>query len=109
MLQLINITHEIDGSPLFEDIQWTINPQKRVALIGPNGSGKTTLLRLISGLLPLKHGEIVKPRTYQIGYLPQEEISFGRGTVLEEVLEANQNLQDMENEKEIIHKELEIS
>jgi len=109
MLQLINIAHEIDGVTLLEDIQWTINPQKRVALIGPNGSGKTTLLRLISGELPLRKGEIVKPKTYQIGYLPQEEISFGRGTVLEEVLEANQHLQDMENEKKIIHRELEDS
>ena len=65
MLQLINITHEIDGAPLFEDIQWTINPQKRVALIGPNGSGKTTLLRLISGNLPIQLGELIKPKTYQ--------------------------------------------
>jgi len=109
MLQLINITHEIDGVTLLEDIQWTINPQKRVALIGPNGSGKTTLLRLISGSLPIQRGEIIKPKTYQIGYLPQEEISFGRGTVLNEVLEANQLLQAMEDEKEIIRKELEHS
>jgi ATP-binding cassette subfamily F protein 3 len=107
MLQLINISHEIDGVPLFEDIQWTINPQKRVALIGPNGSGKTTLLRLISGALPIQQGEVVKPKSYQIGYLPQEEISFGRGTVLEEVLEANQILQSMEEEKEIIRNQLE--
>jgi ATP-binding cassette subfamily F protein 3 len=107
MLQLINISHEINGDLLFKDIQWTINPQKRVALIGPNGSGKTTLLRLISGALPLQHGEIVKPRTYQIGYLPQEEISFGRGTVLNEVLEADQFLQNLEDEIEIIRKELE--
>ena len=107
MLQLINITYEIDGVPLFEDIQWTINPQKRVALIGPNGSGKTTLLRLISGKLPIQQGELVKPKTYQIGYLPQEEISFGRGTVLAEVLEANQLMQSMEGEKEYIHNRLE--
>jgi ATP-binding cassette subfamily F protein 3 len=109
MLQLINITHEIDGVPLFKDIQWTINPQKRVALIGPNGSGKTTLLRLISGNLTIRQGEIVKPKTYQIGYLPQEEISFGRGRVLEEVLEANQLMQSMEEEKEYIHNQLEDS
>jgi ATP-binding cassette subfamily F protein 3 len=109
MLQLINITHEIEGVPLFEDIQWTINPQKRVALIGPNGSGKTTLLRLISGNLRIQQGELVKPKTYQIGYLPQEEISFGRGTVLEEVLEANQLMQSMEDEKEYIHRQLEDS
>ena len=70
MLQLINISHEIDGISLFRDIQWTINPQKRVALIGPNGSGKTTLLRLICKVLPVQQGEIVKPKTYQIGYLP---------------------------------------
>jgi ATP-binding cassette subfamily F protein 3 len=107
MLQLINIFHEIDGVPLFENIQWTINPQKRVALIGPNGSGKTTLLRLISGNLKIQQGELVKPKTYQIGYLPQEEISFGRGTVLEEVLEANQLMQSMEEEKEYIHRQLE--
>ena len=107
MLQLINITHEIDGVPLFENIQWTIKPQKRVALIGPNGSGKTTLLRLISGNLPIQQGELVKPKTYQIGYLPQEEISFGRGTVLDEVLEANQLIQSMEGEKEYIHHRLE--
>ena len=107
MLQLINISHEIEGIPLFEDIQWTINPQKRVALIGPNGSGKTTLLRLISGKLTVQNGEIVKPKTYQIGYLPQEEISFERGTVLEEVLEANQFMQSLEEEKDYIHKQLE--
>ena len=109
MLQLINISHEIDGDLLFKDIQWTINPQKRVAIIGPNGSGKTTLLRLISGTLPLQQGEIIKPKTYQIGYLPQEEISFGRGTVLDEVLEANQFLHTMEDEKVIIQKDLENS
>ena len=109
MLQLINISHEIDGISLFRDIQWTINPQKRVALIGPNGSGKTTLFRLICKVLPVQQGEIVKPKTYQIGYLPQEEISFGRGTVLEEVLEANQLLQAMVDEKKIIRKELENS
>jgi len=109
MLQLINISHEIDGVPLFEDIQWTINPQKRVALIGPNGSGKTTLLRLISGALHVQQGEVVKPKSYQIGYLPQEEISFGRGTVLEEVLEANQLLQSMEDEKETIRHQLEAT
>jgi ATP-binding cassette subfamily F protein 3 len=107
MLQLINISHEIGGSPLFRDIQWTINPQKRVALIGPNGSGKTTLLRLISGVLPIQQGDIVKPKTYQIGYLPQEEISFGRGSVLDEVLEANQSLQAIEEEKELLHRQLE--
>jgi ATP-binding cassette subfamily F protein 3 len=107
MLQLINITYEIEGVPLLEDIQWTINPQKRVALIGPNGSGKTTLLRLISGNLQIQKGELIKPKNYQIGYLPQEEISFGRGTVLEEVLEANQLIQSMEEEKEYIHTQLE--
>jgi ATP-binding cassette subfamily F protein 3 len=78
-----------------------------VALIGPNGSGKTTLLRLISGYLQIQTGELIKPKTYQIGYLPQEEISFGRGTVLEEVLEANQLMQSMEEEKKKIHKQLE--
>ena len=35
-----------------------LEPGELVALIGPNGSGKSTLLRAISGVLPLKSGNV---------------------------------------------------
>ena len=106
MLQLIDINYEIDGEPLFQNVNWTINPKKRVALIGPNGAGKTTLLKVISDTIPKQAGEIIKPKSYQIGYLPQEEILFGRGSVLQETLLANQSLQKLQSEVELIRRQL---
>ena len=106
MLQLKDISYQFSGIPLFDKINWTINPKKRVALIGPNGAGKTTLIRLISQNIPLQEGIIQKPKSYQIGYLPQEEISFGRGSVLEEVLLADQEFGKLEAEIADIHEQL---
>lgn len=106
MLQLKNITYQIAGIPLLKDIDWTINPKKRVALIGPNGAGKTTLLRLICQELPLQEGQIIKPKSYQIGYLPQESISFGLGSVLSETLAARKELMDIETEIKTLQKKI---
>ncbi|TFG98028.1 MAG: ABC-F family ATP-binding cassette domain-containing protein, partial [Calditrichales bacterium] len=106
MLQLKDISYQFSGIPLFDKINWTINPKKRVALIGPNGAGKTTLIRLISQNIPLQEGIIQKPKSYQIGYLPQEEISFGRGSVLDEVLLADKQFGKIESEISDIHHRL---
>jgi ATP-binding cassette subfamily F protein 3 len=108
MLQLKNITYQIAGKILLRDINWTINPKKRVALIGANGAGKTTLLRLICAELPLQEGKIQKPKNYQIGYLPQEVIAVGRGSVLSETLEANKTLIDLETEITCLQKQLSV-
>ena len=44
--------------PVLRDIDLTVSPGDRVALVGPNGSGKTTLLRLAMGLLSPVAGTI---------------------------------------------------
>lgn len=41
----------IGGTPILEDISFSVEPGTWTGLLGPNGSGKTTLLRSISGLL----------------------------------------------------------
>jgi energy-coupling factor transport system ATP-binding protein len=39
------------GRPVVRDVDLTVEPNERVALVGPNGSGKSTLGRLLVGLL----------------------------------------------------------
>ena len=39
-------------------IDLTISKGEIIGLVGTNGAGKTTLLRMISGILPLEHGEV---------------------------------------------------
>ena len=41
------------------DVSLKMDSGEVIAVIGPNGAGKTTLLRNISGLLPLKNGNIL--------------------------------------------------
>ncbi len=41
------------------DLTLTVNPGDCIGVIGPNGSGKSTLLKIITGILPPTHGDVV--------------------------------------------------
>jgi ATP-binding cassette subfamily F protein 3 len=44
--------------PLFDDLNFSLERGRRIAIIGKNGRGKSTLLNLIAGELPLQRGEL---------------------------------------------------
>ena len=50
MILVRDITKNIQGKTILENINLDIEKQSALALIGPSGSGKTTLLRLLAGL-----------------------------------------------------------
>ena len=98
MLQIRDLTYQIAGITIVENISWTIDSGKKLALIGPNGAGKTTLLRILNDDLEAVSGDIIKPRQYVIGYLPQEEVYVGKGSLLAAVLEVHSELNEIESE-----------
>lgn len=71
MLQVKNLTVELDNEPVIEDLSLTVNEGECCIIIGPNGAGKTTLLRALLGLIPC-HGTI-SWTVDQFGYLPPRE------------------------------------
>ena len=77
IVELKNVSFAYNGTSVLSDVDFTVQPNDFVALIGPNGGGKTTLLKLILGLLkPTKRtvsifGQSPQKGRSHIGYLPQ--------------------------------------
>jgi len=98
MLQLNNLSYAFADFEILKDLNWVINPGKRIALIGKNGAGKTTLLRIINSTITGYNGNIIKPKEFTIGYLPQEEVVVGKGSLLVATLEGQKKLAEIESE-----------
>ena len=59
------------GAPLLRDVNVVIRRGERVLLAGPSGSGKSTIFRAIAGLWPHGAGEIRRPGSGDMLFLPQ--------------------------------------
>ena len=58
-LQLRALTCERGGRTLFSGLSRDIGPGVLLRVQGANGSGKTSLLRMLCGLLPAAHGQVL--------------------------------------------------
>ena len=83
--------------PVFENINFEVNPGEILAILGPNGAGKTTMLRCITGMLKWKSGKslldgedisTMAPRNLwsKMAYVPQAKSVSSAYTALEMVL-----------------------
>lgn len=75
MFSLINISGlklAFGEQEVLKGIDWQITPISRIALVGANGAGKTTLMRVIAGAAVADAGSVAMPRTWAVGFLPQD-------------------------------------
>lgn len=70
MIDLKNVSYEINSRELFSDVSFAINAGDKIGLVGPNGAGKTTLLKIINGDIQPTSGDIISSGE-EIGILPQ--------------------------------------
>ena len=73
------------GNTLFENIQFEVRNNEKIALIGNNGCGKTTLLKIMAGEEELDSGVIHKANDCRIGYLAQTTFENEENSVQEEM------------------------
>jgi len=83
MLKVQNLSISFGGQNVFNDVNFIINDNEKVGLIGRNGSGKSTLFKILSGKITEFEGDVVIPKGYRIGYLEQH-LKFTEETVIDE-------------------------
>lgn len=63
-----------DGPPVLSKLNFRIDQEDRIALLGANGEGKSTLSKLIAGKLPMMEGTGTRSKKLRIGYFAQHQL-----------------------------------
>ena len=72
LISLSNISHNFGGQEIFRNINFSIEHNSRIGLVGKNGSGKTTLLNIISKRIIPSEGEVHIAKNRLISYSTQD-------------------------------------
>lgn len=82
------------ANPLFRDLNFAIQRNDKIAVIGKNGKGKSTLLNVIAGEITADTGSIRQHPSMLLGHFGQTNISrlSSNSTVEEEISSANPGL-----------------
>lgn len=103
MIDLIDVSIQFTGVPLFNSTNIKINKGDRIALVGANGTGKSTILKMLAGLEDTSSGRILKQKNISVGYLPQEYLNISTNSVFNEVKLSLSKVQEIENREEQLH------
>lgn len=74
VLAFDNISFAYDGKPennLYENLDFGVDMDSRIALVGPNGVGKSTLLKIMTGELMAQNGRVSRHTHVKLGVYSQ--------------------------------------
>uniref|UniRef100_A0A915Q5E3 ABC transporter domain-containing protein n=1 Tax=Setaria digitata TaxID=48799 RepID=A0A915Q5E3_9BILA len=85
VLGLHGVTFGYKDQLLFKNLDFGVDMDSRIAIVGPNGVGKSTLLKLLAGKIEPQRGEHRKHRQLRIGWFDQHanEVLNGEQTPIE--------------------------
>lgn len=103
MLDVINVSVNFSGQPLFKDVNLKFTPGNCYGVIGANGAGKTTFLRVLSGNLEPTTGDVAIKKGARMSVLKQDHFAYDEYTVLDTVIMGNKHLYDVMKEKDALY------
>lgn len=96
ILSCQNISKSFGTDEILKNVSFHIEANEKAAIVGINGAGKSTLLKIIMQKETPDTGEVILAKDATIGYLAQYQDVSGHRTIYEEVLDAKQNILEME-------------
>jgi len=107
MITINNLSKNFGARTLFNGVSLFISNGEKVGLIGPNGAGKSTFFSLLLNEAEPSSGSVQVQKNISIGYLPQESHFSSERTVIGELLEGDNRIRSLREEKhklEIAHR-----
>ncbi|MTG97697.1 MULTISPECIES: ABC-F family ATP-binding cassette domain-containing protein [Myroides] len=108
MITVNDISVQFGGTTLFSGVNFSINENDKIALMGKNGAGKSTLLKIVAGVNKPSTGSISAPKDAVIAYLPQHLLTEDNCTVMEEASKAYASIFSMKKEIDELNEELTV-
>jgi len=112
-LKIQNGVVELSGETILSNVNFEINDNSKIAVVGRNGCGKTTLLRLISGQYSISKKDsdtdsfFAVSQDVKIGVLSQITFNDDSVSLLEEIKSAYSEILEVKRKLDISQKEME--
>ncbi len=99
MIRLLGLSLQRGAKPLLQEVDLTVHPGQKVALVGANGAGKSSLFALLQGQLQADNGSCELPAQWRIAHMQQEITELDR-SALDFVLDGDQQLRQIQQQLE---------
>ena len=106
ILTVNHVEKHFGETVIITDIQFEIQENHRVGLVGVNGSGKTTLFRVITGEYEPDQGTVILAKNAKLGYMEQHVCNDPTKTAFTEVLTVFDRLLTLEGQLEALNARL---
>lgn len=71
LIELIDVTKKFGSHVVLDGVNFTLDANERVAVIGKNGGGKSTLMKIVAGLCEIDEGRVITQNGLNIQMLAQ--------------------------------------
>lgn len=109
MLRLDKISKIYPTGEALKEVTWEVKTGERIGLVGANGSGKTTQFKIIMGEIEPTSGLVIKPAGLKIACLSQEFDVRVENTVIDELLRAYKDVEEIYHALHVVQHEMETA
>lgn len=109
MLRLDKISKIFPTGEALREVTWEVKTGERIGLVGANGAGKTTQFKIIMGEIEPTSGNVIKPAGLKIACLSQEFDVHVENTVVDELLRAFKDVEEIRHALHVVQHEMETA
>ena len=97
VVELEGVAQRFGDHTVFRDVDLTIEPGARLAIVGPNGSGKSTLLDVVAGRRPPAAGTVKRGSTVVVGFADQHSSDLDQNAIVRKLVAGPHREPDFED------------